>query len=99
LELPVRKTVERRLSAPGAFVMTRIARSLAAKLTLAVLLMPCFTVVGRTVLAQQSSAPPAQDELSKSAESKRRQQAFLKYVEAQRLKGNAQQANRKYVWM
>ncbi len=68
--------------------MTRIAKKFVANLILVLMFG-----TGLSAFAQQLAPQSSPDEFNKAAESKRRQQAYLKYIEAQRLKSEAQRAN------
>lgn len=73
--------------------MTKIAKKFVTNLILAMALVSGVNTCWTTAFAQSFSPQSSPDEASKAAESKRRQQAYLKFIEAQRLKGEAQRAN------
>ncbi|MGE0886614.1 MAG: tetratricopeptide repeat protein [Blastocatellales bacterium] len=73
--------------------MTRTAKKLVTNMILAMALVSALNYFCASVVAQPFSPQSSPDDTSKVAESKRRQQAYLKYIEAQRLKGEAQRAN------
>lgn len=81
----------------GASQVSDVARKFWANLLSGLLACAFLPVAAAWTFAQQtppnSGASEKKDEFLKDAESKRRQQAYLKYIEAHRLKAEAQRTN------